>query len=124
MHKALPKPLDYWATNYIAFVDNDTCEGCGKCEKRCQVDAVKVHEKGKSAAVNLERCIGCGICVSVCPTGSISLSKKSKEKSPPQTREELWDIIAENKKGKIGKMMVTGKLIFDSVRSGHKHLSK
>jgi NAD-dependent dihydropyrimidine dehydrogenase PreA subunit len=124
MHKGLPKPLDYWATNYFAIVDEDTCKGCGNCEKSCQVDAIKVPEKGKSAVVNLDRCIGCGICISKCPTGSVSLSKKSKETSPPQTREELWDIIALNKKGKFGKMLITGKLIFDAIRSGQSHLLK
>ena len=124
MHKTLPKPIDYWATNYFAVVDPNTCEGCGKCERSCQVDAVKVSENEKSAVVNLDRCIGCGICVSNCPTESISLSKKSKETSPPQNREELWDIIAENKKGKFGKLMITGKLIYDAVRSGQTHLLK
>jgi len=123
-HKGLPKPLTYWATNYFAVVDTETCKGCGTCEKNCQVDAVKVSEKEKSAVVNLDRCIGCGICVSKCPTESISLSKKSKEASPPQNSEELLDIIAENKKGKFGKLMVTGKLIYDAVRTGQTHLLK
>jgi len=124
MHKTLPKPINYWATNYYAVVDSSTCKGCGSCEEKCQVNAVKVSKKDEHAVVNLDRCIGCGVCVTNCPTDSMSLAKKSKESTPPQTREELLDIIMENKKGKFGKMMVTGKLIFDAVRTGQTHLLK
>ena len=44
-HKALPKPLDFWASNFHAEVDKGACDGCGACEKRCQVGAVKVRAK-------------------------------------------------------------------------------
>ena len=124
MHKILPKPLDYWATNFYAVVDTQTCQGCGSCENRCQVGAVKVSEKEQCAAVNLDRCIGCGNCVSVCPTESIFLKKKPIETIPPQTREELYNIIMENKKGKLGKLMLTGKLFYDAFRTRQTHLLK
>ena len=124
MHKILPKPLDFWATNFHAVVDKNTCEGCGNCEKICQVGAVNVSEKEQYAVVNLDRCFGCGVCVSNCPTESIALLKKPAEVIPPQTREELIDIIMEGKKGKFGKLMLTGKLFFDAVRTGQTHLLK
>jgi hypothetical protein len=50
--------------------------------------------------------------------------KKASEVIPPQTREELFDIIMDRKKGKFGKLMVTGKLLFDAVRTGQTHLLK
>ncbi|MEE8432821.1 MAG: 4Fe-4S ferredoxin, partial [Candidatus Desulfatibia sp.] len=31
LHKNLPKPLDFWATNFHAVVDKKTCQGCGNC---------------------------------------------------------------------------------------------
>jgi len=124
MHKILPKPLDFWATNFHAVVDRNTCEGCGNCEESCQVNAVSVSEKEQYAVVNLDRCLGCGVCVSNCPTESISLLKKSAEVIPPQTREELIDIIMARKKGRWGKLMLTGKLFFDAVRTGQTHLLK
>jgi len=124
MHKNLPKPLDFWATNFHAVVDKNTCEGCGNCEESCQVGAVSVSEKEQYAVVNLDRCLGCGVCVSNCPTESISLLKKPAEVIPPQTREELIDIIMERKKGRFGKLMLTGKLFFDAVRTGQTHLLK
>jgi electron transport complex protein RnfB len=124
LHKNLPKPLDFWATNFHAVVDKKTCEGCGNCEESCQVDAVSVSEKEPYAVVNLDRCLGCGVCVSDCPTESISLLKKPTEVIPPQTREELIDIIMDRKKGRFGKLMLTGKLFFDAVRTGRTHLFK
>jgi len=123
-HKILPKPLDFWASNFYAKVDRDTCEGCGACEKRCQVNAVRVAEKKQPAAVNLDRCLGCGVCVPSCPTQSITLVKKSGEVRPPKTREALNEIIMAGKKGRLGKLKLTGKLIFDSVRTGHMNLIK
>ncbi len=124
MHKYLPKPLDFWATNFHAVVDKNTCEGCGNCEESCQVGAVSVSEKEQYAVVNLDRCLGCGVCVSNCPTESISLVKKPAQVIPPHTREELIDIIMASKKGKLGKLMLTGKLFFDAVRTGQTHLLK
>jgi len=124
LHKNLPKPLDFWATNFHAVVDKNTCEGCGNCEESCQVGAVSVSEKEQYAVVNLDRCLGCGVCVTNCPTESISLLKKPTEVIPPQTREELIDIIMDRKKGRFGKLVLTGKLFFDAVRSGQTNLLK
>ena len=124
LHKNLPKPLDFWATNFHAVVDKNTCEGCGVCEESCQVDAVNVSEKEQYAVVNLDRCLGCGVCVSNCPIESISLLKKPTEVVPPRTREELFDIIMDKKKGKLGKLILTGKLFLDAVRTGQTHLLK
>ena len=93
VQKDLPKPLDFWASNFQAVVDRQTCEGCGACEKRCQVGAVSVSEKNQPAVVDLDRCMGCGVCVPNCPTQSITLVKNPAEVRPPQTREELHDIL-------------------------------
>ena len=116
-HKNLPKPLNFWATNYFAVVDAKACVGCGTCEEKCQVGAVKVNEKEQIAYVNLDRCLGCGVCVVNCPNDSISLSKKASEQVPPQTREELYDVIMENKKGTLGKLLLTGRLLVDTIRA-------
>lgn len=123
-HKALPKPLDFWASNFYAAVDRDTCVGCGTCEKRCQVNAVRVSAKKQPAVVDLNRCLGCGVCIPGCPTESITLAKKPIELKPPQTHEELREIIMAGKKGRLGKLKLTGKLIVDSVRTGHLNLLK
>jgi len=74
--------------------------------------------------VNQDRCLGCGVCVPACPTQSITLAKKPAEVRPPQTREDLHDLIMAGKQGRLGKLKLTGKLIVDSVRTGHMDLLK
>jgi len=124
IHKSLPKPLEFWAANYQAAVDPETCTGCGMCEDRCQVNAVSVSAKKEIAVVDQNRCLGCGVCISECPTSAISLVKKRTEVKPPQTREDLYDIIMEKKKGPKEKLKLTGKLIGDAVRSKHTKILK
>lgn len=124
IQQTLPKPLEFWVSNFYAAVDSDTCEGCSACVKRCQVGAVQVAQKKQPAVVDRDRCIGCGVCVPACPTQSINLVKKPAEVRPPLTREDLHEIIAAGKKGRLGKLKLTGKLIVDSVRTGHTDLLK
>ncbi|MCD4721170.1 MAG: 4Fe-4S binding protein [Desulfobacula sp.] len=124
IHKSIPKPVDFWASNFYAKIDTGYCEGCGNCEKRCQVGAIKLSEKTKQASIDLNRCVGCGLCVPVCPQKAVTLIKKSAEIKPPSTREDLYDIIMSKKKGKLGKLKLTGKLIIDAVTTGQTHLFK
>jgi len=72
----------------------------------------------------LNRCIECGLCVSTCHREAISLAKKPAEVRPPETREELLDIIMAKKKGRFGKLKVTGKFVVDAIRTGQTHLLK
>ena len=123
-HKSIPKPLDFWASNFQAVVDTNTCNGCGTCQQWCQVGAVSVSENKQQAVVDLNRCLGCGVCVSNCPTESISLLKKPTEVRPPQTREDLYEIIMAKKKGRFGKLKLTGKMLIDAVRTGQTNLLK
>jgi len=124
VHKNIPKPLEFWASNFQAVVDTNTCEGCGTCQQWCQVNAVSVSENNQQAVVDLNRCLGCGVCVANCPTESISLLKKPNEVRPPQTREELYEIIMAKKKGRLGKIKLTGKMLIDAVRTGQTNLLK
>ena len=122
VHKSIPRPLEFWASNFQAIVDTNTCNGCGSCEEWCQVGAVSVSESSLKAAVDLNRCIGCGVCVSHCPTESISLLKKPTVVKPPQTREDLYEIIMAKKKGRLGKLKLMGKFFIDAVRTRQTNL--
>ncbi len=120
IQKFLPRPLEFWAANFQATVNADLCDGCGTCARRCQVGAVSAAEKGRPAVVDLNRCIGCGLCVPTCPKKAMSLLEKPKKAVPPETREDLYDIIMAKKKGKLGKLKVMGKMTVDSIRAGRK----
>ena len=124
LHKMLPKPLEFWASNFQAAVDETACDGCGICVRRCQVTAVHLKAKKHPADVDLSRCLGCGVCVPACPRKAISLVKKPTETRPPETREALFDIIMAHKKGTLGKIKLTGKLLIDAVATGHTHVLK
>ena len=80
-------------TNYIPVVKEETCVGCGKCEKACPIFAVSVKEMAKEAAsesssenqeagkkkkavVDTEICLGCGVCARNCPTKAIELQRR------------------------------------------------
>jgi ferredoxin len=124
MQKKLPKPVDFWSSNYYAITDAGACNGCGICEKRCQVGAARVSAPKRKASVDLNRCIGCGLCVPACPQRAISLLKKSDEVRPPQTRDDLYDLIMSHRKKRFGKLNVIGKLVIDAIRTGQIHLLK
>jgi ferredoxin len=111
MHKILPKPVDFWSTNYYAEVDPDSCIGCETCVETCQVGAVNFDDDLKISTINLDRCIGCGNCVLSCESDAIHLVKKGKEFVPPKDTETLYDIIMQNKKGPLGKIKIATKLM-------------
>jgi Na+-translocating ferredoxin:NAD+ oxidoreductase subunit B len=97
IQKAIPNPVSHWATNFFASVDPDLCSGCGTCESRCQVAAVKLDTDKSTAIVDLTRCLGCGLCVPSCPVSAIELRSKAAETVPPQTPEDMMEVIMSNK---------------------------
>jgi len=111
IHKMLPKPVDFWSTNYYASVDSESCTGCETCVQRCQVNAIGIDKHLGVSTVNLDRCLGCGNCVPTCPSGAISLIKKEREVSPPKNLEELYDKIMANKRGRFGKIKLAARLM-------------
>lgn len=111
LHKMLPKPADFWATNHHASVNSDLCTACGTCVDRCQVNAIKIDEHLHTSIINLFRCIGCGNCVTTCPSEAINLVKKDKEIVPPEDMENLYDIIMANKKGLIDKIKLAARIM-------------
>ncbi len=43
----------------------DNCNGCGRCQDVCKVDAIEV--RGDTSITNYNVCVGCGKCVKACP---------------------------------------------------------
>jgi ferredoxin len=111
VHKMLPKPVDFWSSDYYASVNSENCTGCGVCIERCQVNALSFDEHLGIPTINLDRCIGCGNCVSSCPSAAIFLLQKDKTVVPPLDTQGLYDTIMANKKGKLGKIKLAARLI-------------
>jgi len=78
--KRHPKPASLASTPFFAVVNAETCQGCGVCEDRCQMDAVQLADD--KASIDLDRCIGCGLCVSTCPADAMTLVRKPEEDQP------------------------------------------
>lgn len=59
------------------FKVNDKCISCGKCEKLCPLDNIKITD-GKP--VWSKNCTHCMACICACPTEAIEYGEKSKGK--------------------------------------------
>jgi ferredoxin len=77
-------------TNFIAAVDQEKCNGCGKCVSACPVEAMSLvsandprQPKRKKAALNEQLCLGCGVCVRSCPNQGLHLNSREKRVITP-----------------------------------------
>jgi len=82
--------------------------GCGNCEKRCQVERQGIKQS-KKTSVDLKPLHRMRFMYSSCPQKAMSLKKRANEVRPPQTRDDLYDIIMSHKKGRFGKLKNKGK---------------
>lgn len=70
-------------TNFIPEIEEEKCNGCGKCVNACPVEAMTLisandpHKpKKKKASLNEELCLGCGVCVRTCAREGIHLKSR------------------------------------------------
>jgi NAD-dependent dihydropyrimidine dehydrogenase PreA subunit len=90
-------------SNFIPVVNTDACIGCGKCAKRCHINAIEVKEsvpgdtKSKKAVILSEKCIGCGACIAGCKKSAIFLKQRTEIYIPPANKKEQMINIAMQK---------------------------
>lgn len=87
-------------SGFIANIDPEKCEFCGKCIKNCNIRCI-TYEKidGKRIAkIDKSACLGCGACINSCQFDAIELVERQKKILPPATRKELFLSIIKEKK--------------------------
>ncbi len=52
--------------HFLPQFDQQSCDHCAKCARRCPMGAITVDMKGKTLAHESKRCVGCGQCVIAC----------------------------------------------------------
>ena len=117
--KKLPRPADFFATNFQAQAEPSECQECGTCATRCQMDAVTVGDDVAApspagtaeagAVVDSTRCIGCGLCVSTCPSGAMKLVARPQQKVPPADTMKLYGQMYRERYGPLGLLAAIGR---------------
>jgi NAD-dependent dihydropyrimidine dehydrogenase PreA subunit len=73
--------------HYLAEVDEDKCNHCGKCSRACNTYA---HTwESKEHLYDRDKCIGCGTCVGVCKEEAIKMVENPAYKPPSKSFGQL-----------------------------------
>jgi ferredoxin len=77
-------------SNFLPVVDEQACNGCGKCVSVCPVEAMTLvssndphHPKMKKAKLDEDLCLGCGVCVRNCSHAGLSLRSRPERVITP-----------------------------------------
>ena len=62
----------------IITIDEDLCNGCGKCVSACAEGALQIGD-GKARLVKEQFCDGFGDCLGDCPTGALKIEERDSE---------------------------------------------
>jgi formate hydrogenlyase subunit 6/NADH:ubiquinone oxidoreductase subunit I len=77
-------------TNFLPKIDEEKCNGCGRCVHTCPVEAMTMvsannsqrYEK-KKAKLHEDICLGCGVCIRACPTKALGLISREERVITP-----------------------------------------
>jgi MinD superfamily P-loop ATPase len=100
MMKRHPAPAELVSSAFIAAYDPESCESCGVCIDRCQMDAIRWEED--KVVFDQARCIGCGLCVTTCPTQSLVLVRKPEPEQKDVPRNLIETYVRIHKARKKG----------------------
>jgi ferredoxin len=105
-------------TGFIPSIDEEKCNGCGKCVALCPVEAmtlVSSNDPGKlnrkKAKLQQESCLGCGICISGCDKKAIELrSRKKRVITPVNSVHRVVTMAIE--RGKLQNLIFDRQVMF------------
>ena len=89
---------------YMANIDSEKCTGCGRCARRCPVQAIQIHPlpphiKRKArmfSEVDERICLGCGVCKPACKKQALKMrARPERVITPEATLERLITMALE-----------------------------
>ena len=66
-------------SEFVAQIDESTCNACSNCADRCPFGAIEVNAH---ALVDINKCLGCGVCFPTCSTDAIHFVRRAKAEEP------------------------------------------
>jgi NAD-dependent dihydropyrimidine dehydrogenase PreA subunit len=106
-------------THFLPRVDENSCDGCGKCVAMCPVEAMTLvsandpkRPKRKIARVDKDRCLGCGVCLNACTrTNSLSLEHRQKRVLTPLNATHRAVVMAVER-GKLQDLLFDNRVLW------------
>ncbi|WP_319522849.1 4Fe-4S dicluster domain-containing protein [uncultured Desulfosarcina sp.] len=106
-------------THFLPRVDENTCDGCGKCVALCPVEAMTLvsandpkRPKRKIARVDEDRCLGCGVCLNACTrTDSLSLEHRPQRVLTPLNATHRAVVMAVER-GKLQDLLFDNRVLW------------
>jgi heterodisulfide reductase subunit A len=83
----------------VAFVDEQRCRGCGRCEKSCEYEAITIVQDPKTGVLMSKideiRCEGCGQCAVACCNKAITVNGYRPEQVEAMVRAIVEEVGAD-----------------------------
>jgi ferredoxin len=106
-------------TNYLPLIDEEKCNGCGKCVEVCPVEAMSLisandpkKKKLKKTKLNEEICLGCGLCVRVCNNNGLRMIERSHRVITPVNSVHMV-VLAAIEKGKLQNLIFDNHVLWN-----------
>lgn len=105
-------------SNFLPKVNENTCNGCGKCVTLCPVEAMTLVSandpkapKRKKARLNTTICLGCGVCIRGCTEDSLSLEPLPQRVITPLNGVHKAVVMA-IERGKLQHLIFDNQVLF------------
>ncbi|ODS39342.1 MAG: 4Fe-4S ferredoxin [Candidatus Altiarchaeales archaeon WOR_SM1_86-2] len=108
------------AIRKIIKIDEEKCNGCGKCLPACAEGAIKIVN-GKAKLISEKYCDGLGACIGKCPRGAITIEEREAERFDEKAVEEH---LAENE-GRESEAWVCPSAVtmqWEKIKSGDENI--
>lgn len=84
------------ALRNIVKIDEDKCNGCGRCVSACAEGAIQMID-GKAKLVSEIYCDGLGACLNCCPVDAITIEQRQAAEFDEEATNEYLEGLARNK---------------------------